>query len=127
MRRTPRTYRRFWNALLDRPAAATPLHERVNVVGAYKMGAPVGVDNIRFAYAIKFNRSHAQLLRRGYANETAQDQRRSYNKLVRRRAEIHARFGGTLEWRPPAGSRNWHVVAPLDGGGLYDVERWPEI
>jgi hypothetical protein len=97
------------------------------VIGAYKMGASTGVDNIRFVYAIKLHSAHAQVLRRGYSDETVAELRRSYNKFARQRSAIHRRFGDELEWRPPTHSHNWHIVAPIGGGGLLDVERWADI
>ena len=91
------------------------------------MGASAGVDNISFRYAIKIHSSHAQLFRRGRRDETDADVRRSYNRLARHRSQIEARFDDELEWRPPVGSRNWHIVAPIPDGGLFDPERWPEL
>jgi hypothetical protein len=114
----------FWKQLLERARSRTPLHARIAPGTENWINASAGKSGLAYTYAIRMEDAQVEFyIDRGNADQN----KRIFDALYTRKAEIEADFGKPLEWQRLDAKRACRVRFLLPGGGLLDQHRWPEI
>jgi hypothetical protein len=116
---------RFWESLLARAVAKTSLHANISAGDYGGVGAGSGVRGLAFNYSIRQEKGMAELyIDRG----DEQINKRIFDSLHDRRADIELAFGGELSWLRLDDKRASRIVFTGTLGGLESNEaNWPAI
>lgn len=118
--------RRFWAELLERARERTRLHAAVSPGTRYWVSAGAGRSGLRLSYVIREDEWQVELyIDRGQDFDDLN--LRWFEELRAERDEIEREFGGALDWQRLEGRRACRVRFRVEGAGLNDEERWPEI
>jgi hypothetical protein len=117
--------RKFWQTLLVRAAAKTPLHANISPSEYNWVGTSSGLRGLNYNYAIRQDTGKAELyIDRG--DEEANE--RIFEDLLSHKPEIEQAFGGELSWERLDEKRACRIAftTPL-GGWRSDESKWPDI
>lgn len=120
------TFRRFWTDLLLRAKDRTRLYNSVSPGDYHWIGTSAGKRGLGLNFTIVQHAAMAELyINRGPGAED--ENRRIFDALHERRADIEGAYGGSLSWLPLEGKRACRILQRLDVAGYRDEERWPEL
>lgn len=119
--------KRFWKGLLARAATRTPLHANISPGEYHWVGASSGMRGLNFNYVIRQDEGTVELyIDRGA--EEAEANKRIFDRLLDRKGEIEAAFGGELSWQRLDARRSCRIAHTVAvGGWRSDESAWPEI
>lgn len=118
----------FWDGLLGRSKARTPLFE--NRSGSYDnwLSVNAGKKGFYLQYVITMDQAMIKLYIDPWeATGDESTNAEAYRLLLQQKAEIEADFGEPLEWKEKEGVRARIIMKTLNHGGLNDKEKWPKI
>jgi len=119
---------RFWRELLVLANAKTSLHSNIQRPGHWNwLGAAAGVSGLSFAYFVQRSKRAGVefLIDRG--KERDKETKEWYRRLESHKTEIDSAFGEPLTWDYVETRRCQYVSHSIEGAGLKDVERWPQL
>jgi hypothetical protein len=119
--------KRFWQGLLARATARTPLHANISPGEYHWVGASSGMRGLNFNYVIRQVEGTVELyIDRGAVEGEAN--KRIFDRLLARKDEIEAAFGGELSWQRLDARRSCRIAHNVAvGGWRSDESRWPEV
>jgi hypothetical protein len=117
----------FWQELLDKIRAQNiSLHANLSPTTDNWLSTGAGKSGLYYTYKITKNWTAVEFnIDRGPGRE--EETERIFQELYDKREEIEEKFGGPLEWDRVEGRRARAIRCKLEGGGLADQEKWPEI
>ncbi|WP_337173582.1 DUF4268 domain-containing protein [Paludisphaera sp.] len=119
--------RRFWHGLLAHAAAKTPLHGDISPGDAGWISTGAGMRGLTFNYVIGKGSGRVELYVDRGADE-GEANKRIFDRLLNRKGEIEAVFGGDLAWQRLDSRRSCRIAYTVDvGGWRSDESRWPEV
>ena len=115
--------REFWTQLLAlAKECGFSLHSTISPSREYWLG--VHRDKVNYLYLIQKDRAELEL----YIDiGSAEENKALFDFLFARRAEIEARYRGTLEWKRLDVARASTIRAHVADSGLQDADEWAEI
>ena len=116
----------FWTQLLDLAKTKTHLHSNITPPIYHWIGTGAGKSGIGYNYAITNDYGSAEVyLDRG--KEFPKINKERFDELYKHKDEIEKTFGGKLSWERLDKKRASRIAFRLDGVGLKDKTRWPEL
>jgi hypothetical protein len=119
--------KRFWEGLLSRPKVKTTRHADITP-GLYNwISAGSGVRGLPLTYSIRQEEGRVELyIDRGA--DQAEENKRIFDWLEKRKEEIERAFGGKLSWERLEGKQGCRIAHTTTVGGYRsDESKWPEI
>lgn len=115
----------WWASLLERGKGRLRLNARLSPSNRGAIGASSGVPGLSFNYVVWQDESRVELyIDRGDAREN----KRIFDELMSRRAEVDGAFGGTLTWERLDNRRASRISHNVDSGGYRSPrETWPDV
>jgi Domain of unknown function (DUF4268) len=118
--------KRFWQQLLSSAKELTDLHASISPSVEGWAATTAGKPGMQWIYVLLKDRARIELyIDRG--GESDDWNKAMFDKLLTRKAEAEAAFGGPLEWQRLDGKRACRICKILEDGGLADESRWPQI
>lgn len=119
--------RQFWEQLLEAAKKKTPLHAGISAGIDNWLGTGAGKSGVRWTYVIRMDDVQVELyIDRG--GDGGEDwNKASFDKLYAHKDQVEQVFGEPLDWQRLEGKRACRIRKLLEGGGLADENRWPEI
>ena len=119
--------RRFWQGLLARAAAKTPLHANISPSESSWVGTSSGMRGMAFNYVTGQHESRVELyIDRGA--EEADANKRIFDLLHNHKEQIESSFGGELSWQRLDAKQSCRIAHTISAGGWRsDEAKWPEI
>lgn len=118
--------RRFWTQHLERAKERTRLHAAVSPGTHYWAETGGGRSGLKLSYVIRENEWQVELyIDRG--RDSDEQNLRWFDELQAQQEEIERDFAGALDWQRLDGKRACRIRHRVEGAGLNDEERWPEI
>lgn len=119
------TRRRFWTQLLEIARPRTSLHADTSPGISSVIMHFVGRYQMRYAYRIATDDTKVAFY---FDSGDAEANRRRFNQLKEKQAEIEGVFGGSLIWDSRDGRKRCSIEHSLGLGGYQESEeKWPEI
>jgi hypothetical protein len=117
-------HRRFLEQLLAHTEGAGALSYRLLPSSRDYIGAETGVRGLSFRYVVGRDRSRVELY---IAGRDAAANKRLFDELHARKAEIEAEFGEHLSWERLNDSKSCRVACRMLGGVNDGEPRWRAI
>jgi hypothetical protein len=119
--------KKFWEGLLARAAAKTPLHAKIAPAEGGWLAAGSGVRGLPFVYVIKQEQGKVELWIDRGAGKAAEN-KRIFDSLEKSKDEIERAFEGKLSWERLEGKQSCRIAYITTVGGYKSHEsKWPEI
>lgn len=116
----------FWESLLERSKTKTNLHANISPGTANWIGAGSGVRGLGFNYAVTYKFGQAELyIDRG--KDCDEENKRIFDELNAKKAEIEKDFGEKLRWERLDDRRASRISKRIETAGLGDREKWPKL
>jgi hypothetical protein len=116
----------FWKGLLERSRGRTTLFSGVSPSRENWLNNGAGKSGLALTYVIRMEDADVALnIDRG--KDSWDENRELLDQLMRHRSDIERNFGGALQWKADDASRVCRISAPLEGTGLREQDRWPEL
>ena len=117
-------YKDFWVQLLLRSKTKTKLFENRSPALGKDFNISAGVNGIYYQYIIITHDARAEIyIAKGDINWN----KRVFDLLYEKKAEIEGSFGGTLSWERVDDKQASYIKHRINGLGLYDRDMWPEL
>jgi hypothetical protein len=119
--------KRFWQGLLARAAAKTPLHANISPGESNWLGASSGMRGLNFNYVIKQEEGKVELYTDRGAGK-AESNKHIFDRLHKHKDEIEHAFGGKLSWQRLDDKQGCRIAYTATvGGWRSDESKWPDI
>ncbi|MFH2146312.1 MAG: DUF4268 domain-containing protein [Candidatus Omnitrophota bacterium] len=116
----------FWKTLLEKSKEKTTLHGNISPGTANWIGAGSGVRGLGFNYSVTYKFGQAELyIDRG--KDCDEENKRIFDELHSKKAEIEKDFGEKLRWERLDDRRASRISKRIDYAGLVDREKWPKL
>lgn len=116
----------FWKSLLEKSKKNTPLHANISPCIYSWVGAGAGMRGLGFNYAISYKYGQAELyIDRG--KESEEENKKIFDELQSRRAEIEKDFGDKLRWERLDDRRACRISKRFEYAGLGDRDKWDKL
>lgn len=116
----------FWTLLLERAKDKTDLFRNISPGFNQWIGIGGGRAGIRFNFTI-FKKNAGCEIYFDAGKDSARLNKRRFDELFQKRDEIEAKLGRKLEWQRLDNYRASRIKIEINGMGLQDKERWPEL
>lgn len=114
----------FWTQLLNITKSKTKLFDRISPGTDNWIGASAGKSGIAFNFVIRNHDAQVELyIDRGKTEEN----KRIFDALFLKKAEIEERFGSSLEWQRLDHRQSCRIRYLIEGIGLEDRDNWPRL
>ena len=119
--------KKFWQGLLSRAAARTPLHSNISPGEYHWLGAGSGIRGLGFNYVIRQDEGTVELyIDRGA--EEADANKKIFDWLLSHKGEIEQAFGAELSWQRLDDKRSCRIAYTTTiGGWKSEEQKFPEI
>lgn len=119
--------KKFWQGLLSRAAAKTPLHSNISPGEYHWLGAGSGIRGLSFNYVIRQDEGTVELyIDRGA--EEADANKKIFDWLLSHKSEIEQAFGAELSWQRLDAKRSCRIAYTTTiGGWKSEEQKFPEI
>src|SRR5690606_30218620 len=115
-------YRAFWERLIKAMNERSDLFQSINALDDYYIAAGSGVGSVSYNFVATRDHVRAEL----WLARRPEDNRRLFEALHRRSAEIENAFGGPLNWDFKEG-RGAQRIATSYPADAFDEEQWPGL
>jgi hypothetical protein len=116
--------REFWTQLLDAAKSKTRLFDRISPGTDNWVGASAGKSGMAYNFVIRMQDAQVELyIDRGKTEEN----KRIFDALFSKKAEVEERFGTTLEWQRLDNRQSCRIRFLIEGLGLENREKWPKL
>ncbi len=118
----------FWTGLLENSNKKTKLHAGISP-GIYTwIGTGAGKSGISYNYVIHNKYAGIEIyLDRGKEYVNPNINKKRFDELIKHKEEIEEKFGDTLEWERLDDKRASKIAFRIQGIGLREREKWPEL
>ena len=112
----------FWESLLEKSNKKTSLHASISPVTVSWISAGSGVRGLAFTYTVtsKYGRPEIYIDR---GKESENENKKIFDRLHAKRAEIEKDFGGELSWERLDDRRACRIGKKFDYAGLDDLDK----
>jgi hypothetical protein len=119
--------KKYWEGLLSRPKVKATRHANITPGEYAGLWASSGIRGLSFNYVSLQDAGKVELyIDRGTGK--AEENKRIFDRLHSRKAEIEGAFGGELSWERLDDKRGCRVAHTATAGGWKsDESKWPEI
>jgi hypothetical protein len=115
---------RWWAQLVERPDAT--LHHHITPSAYSWIGTSAGLRGLGWNYALKQDRSSAELyIDLGKGREA--DNEAIFDRLLAHKDEVERQFGGSLSWERLDERRSCRIRVWVEGGYRSPEEQWEQI
>jgi len=118
----------FWKGLLERARRRTKLHANITPYpGSSWLSTGAGKSGLALSYLIRQTWAMVDLyIDRG--KDAEEENKKIFDEISEKKAEIERAFGEPLEWQRLEGKRACRIGKKMEIGGYRDPkEKWPEI
>ncbi len=115
---------RFWEALLNRLQGRTRLHSGISPNKDHWLSTGAGRTGLAYTYIILMDRARIELY---IDTGDAEENQRIFEELLGHKSEIEQTFEESLDWQALEGRRACRIAYHIEGAGLKDEDRWPEL
>jgi hypothetical protein len=117
---------RFWEGLLERAKQTTRLHANISPSTQHWVGTSAGRNGLKLNYVILKDSARVELYI--YVDgQSGEDNKAMFDGLAAHKDAIEQEFGASLRWERLDDSLACRISAPVERGGLVNMDEWPEI
>jgi hypothetical protein len=114
----------FWKQLLEKSEEKTNLFSNVSPSRGHWIETGAGKSGLKYVYAILKDSARIELCMK---RKDADENKKIFDELYKRKQEIEADFGEELEWQRLENKIMSKITKTVINKGLDDVDDWPEI
>lgn len=116
----------FWTQFLKYAKTKTPLHSTIGPSKYHWVATGAGRSGLIYSYVVLEHETSVELyIDRGKGAD--QENKKIFDTLLAKKAEIEKAFGEPLEWQRLDTKRASRIRKKLSIGGWKDQEKWPEM
>jgi len=114
----------FWKGLLDQAKTLAPNFSKISPSKENWISVGAGKSGLSFAYVIRMTDAQIEL----YIDQgDAKINKQLFDTIYAHKERIEQAFGDSLEWQRLDEKRGSRVRYVIDGSGLLDRGKWPEL
>lgn len=115
-------FRKFWAQLIERSKPMTPLLSNRATTADHWLSAGIGRSGFTLNLSLVQNEGQVECYIRLASGE--EKSKSAFDALHRRKEEIEAAFGGTLDWQDLPGRQGCRICAQFSGGWKSPESEW---